>query len=217
MTPTSGKRIALHKLTLTKRAVDALKPGNKPWIAWDDRLTGFGVRVQPSGIKSFIVSYRPGGGRKAPNKRVVLGRHGKIAPERARQMAQQVLGAVAGGGDPAGERAGARAMPLLADAFEDYLAANPDRAPRTVFLYRQVVRLCLDDWLARPLDAIARRDRHDLGLEHLGKRVRTTPATRRRLTLAKGWITGIPVARGAAEARLRGRGLCRVGLLQGHE
>ena len=161
MTPTSGKRVALHKLALTKRAVDALESGDKPWIAWDDRLTGFGVRVQPSGIKSFIVSYRPGGGRKAPNKRVVLGRHGKIAPERARQMAQQVLGAVAGGADPAGDRAGARAMPVLADAFDDYLAANPDRAPRTVFLYRQVVRLYLDDWLARPLDAIARRDVED--------------------------------------------------------
>ena len=161
MTQTSGKRVALHKFTLTKRAVDALEPGDKPWIAWDDRLTGFGVRVQPSGVKSFIVSYRPGGGRKAPNKRVVLGRHGKIAPERARQMAQQVLGAVAGGADPARDRAGARAMPVLADAFEDYMAANPDRAPRTVFLYRQVVRLCLDDWLARPLDAIARRDVED--------------------------------------------------------
>ena len=44
MTEASGKRVALHKLTLTKRAVDALKPGDKPWIAWDDRLTGFGVR-----------------------------------------------------------------------------------------------------------------------------------------------------------------------------
>ena len=55
MTQTSTKRVALHKLTLTKRAVDTLRPGDKPWIAWDDRLTGFGVRVQPSGIKSFIV------------------------------------------------------------------------------------------------------------------------------------------------------------------
>ena len=63
----------------------------------------------------------------------------------------------------------------------------------------------------------ALQDRHDLGLEHLAKRVRTTPATRRRLTLAKGWIAGMPVARGAAEARLRGRDLYRVGLLQGHE
>ena len=73
-------------------------------------------------------------------------------------MAQQVLGEVAGGGDPAGDRAGVRAMPLLSDAFEDYMAANPNRAPRTVHDYHQVVRLYLDDWVARPLDAITRRD-----------------------------------------------------------
>ena len=132
MAPSSGKRVARTRLTLTEPAVEALAPGDRPWTAWDDRLTGFGVRIEPSGTKSFLVNYRTGGGgRKAPNKRVVLGRHGKIAPERARQMAQQVLGAVAGGGDPAGERAGARAMPLLADAFDDYLAANPGRALRS--------------------------------------------------------------------------------------
>jgi len=75
----SGKRVALNRLTLTVRSVDALKPAERSWIAWDDRLTGFGVRVQPSGLKSFIVNYRAGdGGRKAPNRRVVLGRHGEI-------------------------------------------------------------------------------------------------------------------------------------------
>ena len=78
-----GKRVAKTKLTITKRAVDALKPADKPWIAWDDKLTGFGVRVHPTGAKSFIVNYRTGdGGRKAPNKQVVLGRYGKIAPIR---------------------------------------------------------------------------------------------------------------------------------------
>ena len=76
--PKPGKRIAKTKLTITKRAVDALKPADKPWIAWDDKLTGFGVRVHPTGAKSFIVNYRTGdGGRKAPNKQVVLGRYGK--------------------------------------------------------------------------------------------------------------------------------------------
>ncbi|MCY4486726.1 MAG: hypothetical protein OXF11_06355 [Deltaproteobacteria bacterium] len=40
----SAKLAARVKLTLTKRTVDALEPQDKLWIAWDDRLSGFGVR-----------------------------------------------------------------------------------------------------------------------------------------------------------------------------
>ena len=153
------KRTAKTKLTLTKRAIEALEPADAPWIAWDDKLTGFGVRVQPSGVKSFILNYRPGdGGRKAPNKRVVLGRYGKVAPDRARRIAQKLLGKVADGDDPAGERAEARVMPTLGDAFEDYMTANPNRSKRTNELYRYEAKRYLGDWLSRPLDAIARRD-----------------------------------------------------------
>ena len=154
-----GKRIAKTKLALTKRAVEGLKPADKSWIAWDDRLTGFGVRVHPTGAKSFIVNYRSGdGGRKAPNKRVVIGRYGKVAPDQARRLALKVLGKVASGDDPAEERAEARAMPTLGDAFEDYMAANPNRSKRTDELYRYEAKRYLGDWLSRPLDAIARRD-----------------------------------------------------------
>ncbi len=154
-----AKRVAKVKLTLTRRTVEALQAADKPWIAWDDKLTGFGVRVHPSGAKSFIVNYRAGdGGRKAPNKRVVIGRYGRIAPDRARRMAQELLGRVAGGDDPAGERAEARGMPTLAEAIEDYMAAGPDRAVGTHRSYRRYASLYLGDWLARPLDAIARRD-----------------------------------------------------------
>ena len=86
MEQTTAKRIARVKLTLTKRTVDALEPEGKPWIAWDDKLTGFGCRVQPSGTKSFIVNYRAGdGGRKAPNKRVVVGRYGRVTADQARR------------------------------------------------------------------------------------------------------------------------------------
>ena len=159
MNPSTQKRTARVKLTLTKRTVETLRPADKPWIAWDDKLTGFGVRVQPSGTKAFVVNYRAGaGGRNAPNKRVVIGRYGRIGPDQARRLAQELLGRVAGGGDPARERAIRRGLPILAEAFEEYLAANPTRKRSTETLYRGQMRYCLGDWLSRRLDAITRRD-----------------------------------------------------------
>ena len=162
MTNPSRKRVARVKLSLTKRAIDALEPQDKPWIAWDDKITGFGVKVHPSGIKSFIVNYRAGdGGRKAPNKRVVIARCGKISVENARREARKMIGEVAGGGDPAAERAEARAMPSLKDAAEDFLKANPNRTAETDKTYRSYYRRYLGDWLGRPLDGISRRDVED--------------------------------------------------------
>ena len=153
------KRVAKVKLTLTKRTVEALEPADKPWIAWDDKLTGFGVRIQPSGTRSFIVNYRAGeGGRKAPNKRVVVGRYGRVTPDQARRRAQELLGRVAGGSDPAGERENARALPTLGDACGEYIDAGHGRAAATQRSYRRYTNLYLGDWLSRPLDAIDRRD-----------------------------------------------------------
>ena len=132
MEKNAEKRIAKVKTTLTERTVDSLGPADKPYIAWDDRLSGFGVRVQPSGTKTFVVNYRAGdGGRRAPNKRVTLGRYGRIVPDQARRMAQELLGRVAADEDPAGERTQARGMPTLAEAFEGFMEANPMRKPRT--------------------------------------------------------------------------------------
>ena len=89
MPTTPGKRTAKLRTTLTKRVVDALQPTDKSWIAWDDKLTGFGVCIRPSGTKSFIVNYRTGDrSRKAPNKRVVIGKYGKTTPDQARRLAR---------------------------------------------------------------------------------------------------------------------------------
>ncbi len=43
----TGKRTAGVPTTLTKRVIDALQPADTAWIAWDDKLVGFGVRVHP--------------------------------------------------------------------------------------------------------------------------------------------------------------------------
>ena len=162
MNTTPGKRTAKVRVALTKRTVEALEPAEKSWLAWDDKLPGFGIRVQPSGTKSFIVNYRTGdGGRNAPNKRIVIGRFPRVAPDKARRIAQDVLGRVARGEDPAGERAEARGVPTLIRAFEDYMAANPNRAVNTIRLYRQNLRVNLADWRKRPLGSITRKDVED--------------------------------------------------------
>ena len=117
------------------------------------------MRVQPSGTKAFIVNYRTGsGGRRARNRRVAIGRCGHLAPEEARRLAQELLGRVARGEDPAQERAESRGMPTLREAFEEYLTANPNRKSSTEALYQSQMRYCLGDWLSRPLDTITRRD-----------------------------------------------------------
>ena len=55
---------------LLKRTVDALRPHpDRDVFAWDGELRGFGVRVKPSGVKSYLVQYRNGEGR---TRRLVL-------------------------------------------------------------------------------------------------------------------------------------------------
>ena len=43
MPTTTGKRIAKLRTTLTRKVIDALQPTDRSWIAWDDKLTGFGA------------------------------------------------------------------------------------------------------------------------------------------------------------------------------
>ena len=59
--------------TVTERTVEFVEPTEKSLVAWDHKLLGFGVRVQPSGTKSFIVCHRTSdGGRDAPNDLVSI-------------------------------------------------------------------------------------------------------------------------------------------------
>ena len=97
-------------------------------------------------------------GRTAANRRIVIGRHGPITADQARRRAREILGRVALGEDPAGDRARSRAMPTLREAFEDYLAVGPRRRDSTITNYRRAVHKDLGDWLDRTLDTIDRRD-----------------------------------------------------------
>jgi integrase len=100
------------------------------------------LRVQPTGEKSYVVKYRPGGGRKAPTRRVTLGRVGTITPDEARKLAKLKLGFVAHGFDPAAVKAaerGALTLKELADLFlSEHVEAK--RKPATGSHYRDILQ-----------------------------------------------------------------------------
>lgn len=104
---------------LTKRSVDAMaSPVEGQAFIWDDELRGFGVRVIPSGLKVFVLQYRNEEGR---SRRIVLGRYGVLTVDQARKQAMIKLGAVAGGADPAEERAKSRAAITIREVCHWYL------------------------------------------------------------------------------------------------
>jgi integrase len=104
---------------ITKRAVDALQPDkDRDVFAWDNELRGFGVRVKPSGVKTFLIQYRNGEGR---TRRLVLGQYGALTAENARDLAREKLAGVAKGEDPSAERHAVRAGMSINDVCDWYL------------------------------------------------------------------------------------------------
>src|SRR5262245_41771862 len=87
---------------LTKSAVDRAGPDKSRYIVWDTELRGFGLRVEPSGVKTFVARYRAGGGRTGLQRQATIGRYGTITPDQARKRARRTLVAAASGEDPVG-------------------------------------------------------------------------------------------------------------------
>jgi len=103
---------------LTKRVIEATEPGSKEVSVWDGALPGFGLRVMPSGRKSYVVQYRAG----RRSRRITLGPTSIITPDQARTRAIAILSEVRAGKDPAADRDVGRTAMLvieLAQRFDD--------------------------------------------------------------------------------------------------
>src|SRR5271166_4725186 len=121
---TRGGAVALGKIT--KPVVERLAPGT---MLWDTALRGFGVRRQTRDA-FYLVRYRIFGRQRF----VTLGRHGALTPDQARRQAKELLGSVAGGVDPATERAKAKteAKARLAETFGAEIDRYLDRKRPTM-------------------------------------------------------------------------------------
>jgi len=119
---------------LTKRTVEALRPSDRDVFIWDDQIPGFGLRVLPSGKRSYLIQYRA----KGRTRRLALGRHGVLTPEQARRRAVELLSDVRRGADPSAERNAARNAPSVTELCGRYFAdyAEGRKKPRSVAMDR---------------------------------------------------------------------------------
>lgn len=117
---------------LTKRQVESIAPlKGQEIFAWDSELKGFGLRVFPTGRRTYFVQYRNQFGR---TRRKKMGVHGVITAEQAREQARMILGDVARGDDPSHNHKQAKKQMSLEDLARDYmeLYAKTTKRPKSL-------------------------------------------------------------------------------------
>ena len=95
-----------------------LKP-EKEYFAWDPELRNFGIRIKPSGTKTFIIQYRNKYGK---TRRMAIGQYGRLTPNEARKEAKIKLAEVEGGKDPSAERKALKKASTVKELCEKYKA-----------------------------------------------------------------------------------------------
>ncbi len=123
------------KAKLTKTIVDNIAPGaNEIWL-WDTELPGFGIRVQPSGRKTYVIRYRARDTHV--QRKMTVARCAEMPPDRARDLARKAFSAVAEGRDPVGDQRKAVAdAKTVDDMKERYMRehAKPFKKPASAEL-----------------------------------------------------------------------------------
>ena len=178
---------------LTERKIRDAKPGTKAVILRDREVVGFGVRVAPGGVKSYVLDYRVNGRRRL----ATLARCSEINLKEARARAGRELVAIrAGEADPLERRREALAAPTVAELIERFLAVEaPARiergrmTARTLYEYRKQCAAYIRPAIGNRRVADVKRG----DVEHLVSRL--PAATRNRVlalvsrlfTLAERW------------------------------
>jgi Arm DNA-binding domain len=169
---------------ITKRTVDALQSNGREFTAWDDTVSGFGVRVRPTGAKSYVVVYRAGAGRGAPVRRYTIAAVGKITPERARARAKVILGSVAHGHDPADQKTTERSMLTVAELADRFMTEHVEakRKAGTAEFYRDIL-----DRIVKPAVGTTKADKLTrLQVGRLHSSLAATPCQANRMLAVVG-------------------------------
>ena len=131
---------------ITDNLVKELVPpdkGNR--ITYDDKVSGFGIRVSAGGTKTFILNYRNAEGR---HRRYRIGQYGRNrwSVEAARKEAGERKKAVDRGEDPQGDKKAKRDADTVANLCNLYIEEHlPDKRPSSQRNDKQMI-----DGIIRP-------------------------------------------------------------------
>ncbi|HEV2559336.1 MAG TPA: tyrosine-type recombinase/integrase [Microvirga sp.] len=147
-------------MRLNAKTISALScpPDRSELIAWDDELSGFGIRCLPGGARTWFVQFRL---KTGAQRRTRIGRFPIVSAETARAKARHILAEAMLGKDPAAEvrEAKERAKHTLGAIADRYLVKAKARLrPLT---YAALERHLTQHWKplrSRPIDEITRRE-----------------------------------------------------------
>jgi integrase len=178
----SGAPTRITKATIGKLTCP---PGQQEAFYWDGEISGLGLRVYPSGRKTWVLQYRDTSGR---TRRHPIGQASAIDPAAARKLASDLVRRVAGGANPSVERRQAREAATVGDIFEAYLVhAEKEQRPSSFDQTRRNLR----KYAARlHREAVAEIDRAAVSRLHqlLGTEAGRVQANRVLASLSAAWV-----------------------------
>src|SRR5215813_13974840 len=152
---------------ITQKLIDGLEPETNDYIQYDSDVRGFGVRVTPNRVKSFILNYRIN--RRV--RRVTIGRCDEWSVTGARKEAETLRGKINDGFDPLQESDAECGAPSFAELTKEYLeAAHTHKRPATLRNDRSMIDSILLPQLGRHKVA----DIHRQDLERIHRNLKPT-------------------------------------------
>ena len=129
---------------LTQALIDAQAADGRDRFIFDSQLSGFALRITPTGKKIFVAQGRVSGRKR----RITVGYASDMPLSKARQEALQTLAAMRGGVDPTAERkarlrASAAKTITIGELAGRWMAefVVPKLKPRTVSDYKELLAL----------------------------------------------------------------------------
>ena len=159
---------------LTKSFIEGVKPPAKGYdVYWDEKVSGYGLRVAPTGKRVFIAMGRVRG----KQVQFTIGPFGTYTEALAREKAQKVLQGMREGIDPRDTRKADEAATVTLRSVADAYFARPGRLKEATWKEMdRHIKTVLKGWEHRPIASISEDEVRKRYREMTTKGLRGKPA-----------------------------------------